>query len=118
MNTYIYALECPTENTIKYIGKSNNPVRRLKDHMCDFRQEFNKATWIRKLKHDGKKPNLVILDEVPLEKWEFWEQFYIEYFKSLGIVLLNYHKGGNGLGVGNHKTFKLGNVPHNKKVKI
>lgn len=117
IKTVIYALECPLENQIKYIGKSNDPVRRLKDHMCDFRQELKKATWIRKLKHDGKKPILVVLDEIELSKWKFWEQWYIEYFKSIGIPLLNYNKGGNGLGVGNHKTFKKGNIPHNKKIK-
>lgn len=114
-NTYIYGLECPLDGNIKYIGKSNNPQRRLRDHMYDHRGEYNKGLWVRKLKHSGLKPQLIILDEIELSKWEFWETWWISYFKSLGISLLNKHEGGNGLSVGNHKTFKIGNIPHNKK---
>ena len=115
MNTFIYGLFCPIENKIRYIGKSNNPKRRLKDHMYDFRTEYKKGRWIRSLKHQNLKPELVILDEIPIENWEFWEQWWIEYIKFIGLQLLNYNKGGNGLTIGNHKTFKVGNIPWNKK---
>src|SRR5690348_987469 len=115
MNTFIYGLFCPVDGEIKYIGKSNNPHRRLRDHMCDSRGEYSKGLWLRKLKHSGLKPQMEILDEIPLEKWQFWERWWIAYFKTLGIKLLNQHEGGNGLAVANHRSFKAGNKPWNSK---
>jgi hypothetical protein len=115
MITNIYVLICPLDGQAKYIGKSNNPERRLRDHMTDFRTEYNKGRWIRMLKHQKLKPILEVIDEVSIDNWQYWEQWWIEYFKSLGIKLLNYNKGGNGLSVGNHNTFKAGNKPKNKK---
>lgn len=116
MTTFIYMLICPISNDAKYIGKANNPERRLKDHMYDFRDmDLNKALWIRTLKAQKNKPILCILDEVPISNWSFWEEFYISYFKSIGCILFNKRSGGNGLTYANSQTFKQGNIPWNKK---
>ncbi len=74
MTTKIYALICPFTDTIKYIGKANNPERRLRDHMYDVRDmDAEKALWVRQMKAQKKKPSLEILDEVSIGEWEFWE---------------------------------------------
>lgn len=117
--TYIYCLICPITHKIRYIGKANNPQRRAKDHMLDIRDmPTDKALWVGEMRKHKLKPILEILDEVVIEQWQFWEEFYIGYFKSLGIELLN-KRAGNGLTFKNHQTFKKGQVPHNKnKIKM
>lgn len=115
MTTFIYGLICPMDNQLKYVGKANNPTARLKDHMWDMRGvSLEKAQWILNIKKAKLKPHLEILDEVDIEKWKFWEEFYIHYFKSLGFPLFN-HRAGNGLTFSNKQTFKPGNIPWNKK---
>lgn len=113
MTTSIYGLFCPIDGKLKYVGKSGNPVRRLKDHMLDVRDmPVEKLLWVDEMKRKKLKPILEILDEVSVDNWQYWENFYIEYFKSLGIQLLN-KRSGNGLTFANSKTFKVGNRPHN-----
>lgn len=114
--TYIYALFCPIDGLMKYIGKANNPQRRVKDHMFDIRgMTSEKVEWIGQLRKNKKKPILEILDHVDVDEWEFWETFYIQYFKGLGIKLINSNRTGNGLKYANYQTFKKGNRPWNKK---
>lgn len=114
--TYIYILFCPLDGQPKYIGKANNPQRRVKDHMFDIRgMTPQKIEWVGQMRKHKKKPILEILDEVSIEQWEFWEGFYIDYFRSLGVKLINTNRHGNGLTYANHQTFKKGNVPWNKK---
>jgi predicted GIY-YIG superfamily endonuclease len=118
--TFIYALFCPLSGKMKYIGKANQPHKRVKEHMYDIRgMTSEKIEWVGQLRKHNKKPILEILDEVEIKKWEFWEGFYIDYFKSLGIQLINTNRKGNGLKWANHQTFKPGNRPWNKnKIKM
>src|SRR5262245_15102113 len=100
--TFIYALICPDSGEMKYIGKANNPKRRLKDHMSDFRgQEYNKALWISRMKREKKKPILEIIEEVAMDCWQAAEEFWIAYYKFIGANLLNIKEGGNGLSEAN-----------------
>lgn len=105
------------DGLIKYVGKSNNPHKRAKDHLLDFRNmDLNKSLWITKLKQEKKKPELVIVDEVDLFDWKYWEEWWCCYFKSLGFKLYNV-RSRNGLTYANSKTFKPGNVPWNKGIR-
>jgi len=118
MKTYIYALLCPIEQTIKYIGKANDPYRRLRDHLQDIRGiTIDKLLWIDKLKRAKLKPILEILDEVEIEKWQFWESWYMEYYKSIGLSLIS-KRAGNGLTFSNNQTFKKGQIPYNYNKKL
>ena len=63
-----------------YIGKTNEPNRRLREHRMNF----------------SKDVSLEIIDEVEESEWEFWEQWWIELFHIWGITLLNKNKGGGG----------------------
>lgn len=115
MTTFIYILICPLDGDIKYVGKANNPEKRLKDHMLDFRcMDLHKAQWIRLLRSHKKKPIMFIVDEVSSFEWKFYEEWWCEHFKSLGCQLFN-KRSRNGLTFSNSKTYKPGNIPWNKK---
>lgn len=87
----IYALIDPRDNQIKYIGKTNNLERRIKEHFS-YRKNTLCSNWIQSLKNVNMKPIFQIIDEV--ENWQFWEQHYISLY--WGFDLKNHTKGGEG----------------------
>jgi len=116
--TYIYILICPITNQLKYVGKSNCVIKRLKDHMWDFRGvPVDRMLWIDELKRKKLKPILEVIDEVEISNWQYWEKFWIDYFKSIGANLFN-QRSGNGLTYSNSQTFKVGHIPYNKGKKL
>lgn len=106
---FIYTLEDPTTNQIRYVGKANNVEKRFKDHLNSSRDKgTHKRNWINKLKSGGLKPIIKVIDEVPLNNWQFWEQYWYYQLLSWGYKLLNYTTCGEGLTFGNQTSFKLG----------
>ena len=109
MTTYIYVLKCPITNKIKYVGKSNNPKARYRNHL---KKAHNKGTykrnWINSLKNKGLKPVFEIIDEVNVNEWKEKEKYYIKYYIDAGCVLVNNTNGGDGLSFGNQTSFKKG----------
>lgn len=93
--TFIYALIDPRDNQIRYIGKSNNPHKRFYEHLSD-KSITHKTSWIKSVIKSNNVPELLILDEVELESWDFWELFYYNYYKSLGFRLTNMCECGIG----------------------
>lgn len=95
--TYIYALEFPKGN-IRYIGKSNNPKKRLKKHIRESlaSTETHKKAWINGLLKKNKKPILSIIDDVDFDDWPIMEQYWISQFKTWGFNLVNTTDGGEG----------------------
>lgn len=102
-HTHIYALTCPDTDQVRYVGKSNNPSKRLYSHLTDGRLN-HRHNWLMSLKLNGKTPKLEILDTVKIEEWAFWEMHYISLYKSFGFNLLNRTNGGEGIGFHNKKT--------------
>lgn len=94
MKTYIYSLDCPETKTPKYIGKTINIEQRLAQHIRS-NENTKKFAWIKSLKKRGLKPTITIIDVLDSD-WDFWEDWYIDYYRFLGFDLKN-HKGG---GVG------------------
>jgi hypothetical protein len=74
--TKIYILE--KDGVPFYVGKAKNHIRRKHNHYQTY----------------GTDIKLEIIDEV--ENWRFWEEFYIELFKSWGFILTNKNNGGGG----------------------
>lgn len=95
---FIYALIDPRENQIRYIGKANNPLERLKDHLSkrSLKIKTYKNNWIKSLLELNLKPNIEIIDEILESEWQFWEQHYISLYKSWGFNLTNGTLGGDG----------------------
>ena len=95
--TFIYALCHPTTGDVRYIGKSNTPERRLRNHMAHAKKKHIPYvySWIRGLRKENLSPQLLIIDEVLVSEWKFWEQHYISLFKSWSIPLTNMTVGGD-----------------------
>jgi group I intron endonuclease len=95
-NVFIYILIDPRNNQIKYVGKTNNLIRRLRRHISErFLRETHKDKWIRKLVNVELKPTIEVIDIVDKDNWEYWEKFYISYFKFIGCELTNGTHGGD-----------------------
>lgn len=98
-STNIYFLKDP-ENPFKgYIGKSDNPVKRLNAHFNNnlLIKKTKKNDWIKSLKKKNMLPILEEIDIVPKSEWQYWEIFWIEQFKNWGFELKNGTPGGDGV---------------------
>lgn len=96
---YIYGLINPLdENDLRYIGKTDNLKRRIKEHVNDAKKCKNnnwKNNWIRKLLNENIRPTIIVIDEIEEINWDYYEIFYIDLFRSFGFNLTNTHIGGS-----------------------
>lgn len=98
----IYGLYDPTNNLLKYIGKTVSPLRvRLNGHIYKARSGRSKSVaslWILQLLNEEKRPIIrpieIVYDETI--DWKERETFWIYKFANYGIRLLNTIDGGNG----------------------
>ncbi|HUY80090.1 MAG TPA: GIY-YIG nuclease family protein [Ktedonobacterales bacterium] len=96
--TFIYALIDPRDQTIRYIGKSNDPQFRLIRHIRSRRiGKTIKNSWIISLISQGLLPVLQTIEEVPVEHWEERERYWIQYYREQGSPLTNGTDGGDGV---------------------
>ena len=104
--TYIYCLIHNEE--VKYVGKSDNPTKRLKEHLRKSKyKKTYKDNWLSKLIESSQIPELLILDKVPISDFGFWEDFYMDLFKSFGFKLTNLASGGSGGNFGDEINKKI-----------
>lgn len=95
--TYIYALLDPDTEVVRYVGKSDNPERRLLRHLGFYeKKETHKTRWLRKLVNEGKRPLLKILEEVSIEEWGDKERYWISMYKENLTNTADGGIGGNG----------------------
>jgi hypothetical protein len=103
---YIYTLECPISNEIRYIGKTNDLLKRYRNHISlkSLARNGNKhlENWIKKILSKNKKPIIKILDKVPDNDWEIYEIYWIAQFKAWNFKLLNILEGGGTGHSGRH----------------
>lgn len=96
--TFIYALCDPRTETLRYVGKSNSPVRRLERHLREARtlRSCHRHDWLASLLAAGVKPSLCILEECAASVWAEREQFWIAFHRAAGCDLVNNSDGGEG----------------------
>lgn len=95
--TFIYILFDPRLESNKcYVGKSDNPILRLSQHLRKINRKTKKVDWIRGLKKLNLTPELFIADEVNINEWIFWERYWITQMKVWGFNLVNGTEGGDG----------------------
>ena len=102
MTTFIYALIDPFTEEVRYVGKSNRPKERFRDHLYEAtvygaKRNTHKYRWILQVLNQGSKPRLRILEEVALEIWGEREQFWMDHFRAQGCRLTNSCDGGYGV---------------------
>lgn len=101
MPVQIYGLICPVDGSIRYIGKSKNPQKRLSSHISGaVRNAYHHHTarWIRKIVSAGFLPQLKILQDVEDgEDWRECERLWIAKGIAEGWPLTNSTLGGEGL---------------------
>ena len=94
--TFIYIL-LDNKNNIRYVGKSDNPNKRLKKHINESKKnKTHKEKWIQSLLNNNSTPELLVIDEVNINEWSFWETYWISQFKAWGFKLTNSTIGGEG----------------------
>jgi len=98
VQTFIYTLEDPDTNEIKYIGKTVKPLKtRLTNHIYSCKRETNHRTnWIKSIIKKGKKPIIKMIDFCSWEKSQELETYWINKFKNEGANLVNLTNGGEG----------------------
>lgn len=93
---FIYALCEPGTRTVRYIGQTVDFKKRFRNH-CN--QSVNGQNplgdWLRSL--EGRRPEMIVLSEVPECEWGDEEQRYIRAARMLGMRLVNSTDGGEGL---------------------
>lgn len=88
----IYGLLHPETGELRYIGKADNPEKRLATHMRDARRRKTPVyCWIRSI---GQRPDMVVL-ESDCENWADSERRWIARAKAAGVRLLNLAEGGD-----------------------
>jgi group I intron endonuclease len=91
---YIYTLTDPITNEIRYVGKTNNLVRRLNAHIKRSKtNKYHSARWINSLIDKGFKPVISIIEECTEKNWEEREIYWIGYYREL-FDLTNILGGG------------------------
>ncbi|MNQ92236.1 GIY-YIG catalytic domain protein [compost metagenome] len=101
MTNYIYVLHCPLSGTVRYVGKTVNPDKRLRSHVSAARTGMYKhhtSAWIRKLLSVGLEPLIEVVDAVEDgERWQDLERRWIAEGTAKGWKLTNSTAGGEGL---------------------
>lgn len=96
VKSYIYAMCCPDSGEVRYIGKADNPSKRLATHLRDaLRRDYPCSRWLRKLMASGKKPEMIILSEHLGDGWKQAEVEAIAKYRASGARLLNVADGGD-----------------------
>lgn len=91
--TFIYALCEPGTRTIRYIGKTNNPKKRFKEHVnWSSRATTYLGRWLGSLK---SPPEMITIREVDTNGCQE-EIKYIDLGRRLGLALVNATNGGEG----------------------
>ena len=96
---YIYGLVDPTTMQIFYIGKSTNPLQRLKHHISkrSLKTDSPKNLRIRTILKSDLKPILVILQKTTESTWAEAERAWIVQGRMIGWPITNTSDGGEGV---------------------
>lgn len=96
--TNIYGLVDPRTQELRYVGKANDLYERLKQHIWQRHHQNHRSKWIASVIKSGFLPDIFLIEEVEISKWQESERFWINYFKFIGANLVNHTNGGEGGG--------------------
>ncbi len=110
MSTFIYGLQDPRTQEIRYVGQTSVGLSRPKAHSNPsvfLRYKSHVYNWVRQLHSEGLKPVISILEECESDELDENEIFYIGYLRSLGCNLTNLSTGGGGGARGTRWTEEM-----------
>ena len=94
---HIYALIDPRYETVRYVGWTMNPARRLRAHCASAeRTQSHKGHWLRSLLAAGLRPTMSIVEDGEGDGWQIAERKWIAHYRSAGARLTNATNGGDG----------------------
>src|SRR4029077_9963692 len=91
----IYALVDPRDNCARYVGKTVDLTRRVKNHLAD-KSANRKAHWLRSLVAAGHAPSVIVLER-GTGAWDVSERHWIAWYRADGCDLTNLTPGGDGV---------------------
>ncbi len=90
----IYVLCDPRDNTVRYVGVTSNPERRLHEHYHDGSPHNPRMRhWIATLRNVGARPTMHLVASCFSGNWQKAERRWISFFRRFA-GLYNIHKGG------------------------
>jgi hypothetical protein len=96
----IYILTDPRDSTAFYVGATSRTTgHRLSSHIHEavkLQTKTEKSEIIRNIMSDGCRPEITEIESAGGDEWAEAEQFWMEYFRSIGCVLVNISLGGAG----------------------
>lgn len=92
MKIIIYGLINPITSKLFYIGATKNIKSRVGGHIHGRQSNRLKRDEIESIINLGEKPEILILDECDISEVQFYENFYMDLFKSYGFTLLQNKK--------------------------
>jgi hypothetical protein len=102
-NSLIYAWTCPETGMVVYVGKTSMTIsRRMASHMGEARRhpKTKKELWLASLLSRGLKPNVEVLEEVPIDRSSDAERRWANSFLLNGPLLNSDRIGAGNPGVG------------------
>lgn len=89
---YIYTLKDPRTGEVRYVGCTNNVMRRLYQHRSQSSKVSKRlSAWKGELKSVGELPEMAVVEECPKSEGKKKEREWIGHFIMEGHRLLNYH---------------------------
>ena len=90
----IYALVDPRDESVRYIGITDNMPMRFKQHLREAGSITAKGMWLAELQRYGLRPAVRILEEIQIEKTQRYvveerERYWIQAFEQSGASLTN-----------------------------
>lgn len=97
---YIYGLYDPRTGYLRYVGKAQDPQKRLHQHLSSshLKNFTHKTNWIKEVLASGFKPELKILQIVNVVNWEKVERRWITLGRGIWKEkFTNTRDGGQGV---------------------
>lgn len=124
MKGYIYALECPIDKKIKYVGQTRRKLnKRLRQHIKRVKDKTGyltkKEAWIKKLINEGidEQIKVICLEECEIEQLDNKEKYWISKLKN-EYELTNLTNGGSGILPFENKKHKSLSEESRKKISL
>lgn len=98
MDVTIYALVDPFTGKVRYVGKTVNLKKRIRDHLRsdNLTRKTRVTHWMMSILERGFFPQVKILEIVDESRWAEAERNWIGFYRASGGILCNHTDGGEG----------------------